>query len=68
MKTKNQISLTKKAIPDGEGFIALPIVFNRVIAGRSGATIKQSFASCEIAHLRQAQMSSQSTLLAMTKI
>jgi hypothetical protein len=70
MKKKNQISLTKKATPDGEGFIALPIAFNSVIARRSGATTTparlsgagaQSFASYEIA-------SSQPTLLAMTKI
>jgi hypothetical protein len=28
MKTKNYQPLTKSAIPDGEGFIALPISFN----------------------------------------
>jgi hypothetical protein len=40
MKTKIINDLTQYAIPDGEGFNALPIVFIYVIA-RSGAT-KQS--------------------------
>jgi hypothetical protein len=32
MKTKTYRPLIKNAIPDGEGFIALPISFNSVIA------------------------------------
>jgi hypothetical protein len=32
MKTKNYLALTKNAIPDGEGFTALPISFNSVMA------------------------------------
>ena len=32
MKTKNDQQLTQYAIPDGEGFTALPITFNIVIA------------------------------------
>jgi hypothetical protein len=35
MKTKIYQPLTKNAIPDGEGFIALPISFNSVIARRA---------------------------------
>ncbi len=32
MKTKNYLPLTKNAIPAGEGFTALPISFNSVVA------------------------------------
>jgi len=41
MKTKNYQPLTKSAIPDGEGFIALPIsFFNSVITSPSGTSGK----------------------------
>ena len=32
MITKHQLQLTQNVIPDGEGFNALPIAFNYVIA------------------------------------
>ncbi len=44
MKTKNYQPLTKIGLPDGEGFTALPITFNAVIARSAafGGTTKQS--------------------------
>src|SRR5512145_1057221 len=46
MRTKLYRPPTKNSLPDGEGFIALPITFNTVIA-RSGAT-KQSQAHNQV--------------------
>jgi hypothetical protein len=40
MKTKIYQPLKKNSLPDGEGFIALPISFNSVIASRRLAMTK----------------------------
>jgi hypothetical protein len=53
MKTINDQQLTKYAIPDGEGFTALPIAFKYVIARRALARRGNLMSVCnaEIASL-----------------